>query len=79
MDKILNLIIEDYHNREFSSDYELALNKFCEKESIFMKLLSKKQKAEYIKLSFFLCELTSIEQQKIGEYVYKTMMGLKIK
>jgi len=57
MDKILNLLINNFQNHKPSAEYQLALNKVCEAESAFMNSLSKKQKAEYLKLDLVCSEL----------------------
>jgi len=46
MNKILKLIIDDYHNQKPSAEYLLVLHRVCDAEREFMALLDKKQKAE---------------------------------
>lgn len=41
MDKILQLLIDDFQNRKLSAEYKLVQLKVCEAEEKFMGLLSK--------------------------------------
>ena len=68
MDKILELLIEDFQHRKMSAEYELVLNKICEAESAFMNLLDEKQKVEYLKFSFITGELDLIEFNEFANF-----------
>ena len=73
MDKILKLLVDDFQNYKPSAEYQLVLNKVCEAESAFINSLSKKQKAEYLKLDFVCCELNVVELQEFAKYLYSEL------
>jgi hypothetical protein len=71
MNKLLQLLVDDFQNQKPSAEYQLVLSKVCEVESAFMALLDKKQKAEYLKLDSVARELGVIELHEFAEFLYK--------
>ena len=73
MDKILRLLIEEFLEQKPSAEYQLALHKFCEAETEFMKLLDDKQKAEYFKFDFEYGKLDIVSMNAIAEFIFENL------
>lgn len=73
MDKMLKLLIDDFQNHKPSAEYQLILNKVCEAETLFMNSLSKKQKAEYLKLDFSGGELNVAEFHEFAKFLCQNL------
>jgi len=70
MNKILQLIIDDYQNHPTSAEYKLALHRYCEVERKFMSSLSEKQVKEYLELDFIGGELNVVEQNEFAQFIF---------
>jgi len=70
MNKILKLIIDDYHNQKPSAEYKFALHRYCEDERKFMSSLNKKQVKEYLGLDSIASELNVVEQNEFANYLF---------
>lgn len=71
MDKILNLLLNEYKKEKPSAEYQLILKKACEAEAAFMATLDKKQKAKYLELDFIEGEVVVAELQDLAEFLFK--------
>ena len=71
MNKLLELIIEDYKNQKQSAESRLALNKVCELELSFTSALNEEQRAEYLKLEYIAAELFALELDDFAVYLFE--------
>ena len=71
MNKLLELVINDYQTQQTSAEYKLRLHLYCEAEKSFMSTLCKQQKAEYLKLDFLGGEVSALEQDDFAKYLFE--------
>lgn len=76
MNKVLELIIEDFQNQKPSAKYKLVQHKVCEVETIFMKSLSKEQKKEYLNFCFVQGELDVVELDEFAEFLFERLKDI---
>ena len=76
MNKVLKLIIDDYHNQKSSAEYQIVLHRYCESERSFINSLNKKQKVEYLKLVSLDGELNMIEQDEFARYLFDKLKSI---
>ena len=77
MNKILQLIINEYQNQKPSAEYMLILNEVCEAEEKFMSSLTKEQKTEYFQFDFIAGKLSTIELDEFARYLFEGFRFIK--
>jgi len=70
MNKILKLIVDDYHNQKPSAEYRLIQKEVCEAQATFMVGLNKKQRKEFLELDSLLGQLSVIAQDDLAEFLF---------
>jgi len=76
MDKILNLLINDYLPQKFSAEYRLILKNCCEAEKAFTALLDEKQKVAFFKLDSMNGELAISGLNELAIFLYENIRNL---
>ena len=73
MNKILQLLIDDYRTHKPSAEYLLMLDKFCLVEEKFLALLDEKQRKAYMDLQFTGGELDILSEREFAEYLFASV------
>ena len=71
MNKILELLMDDYHARNTSAEYKLMLAKVCAEERVFMESLNVEQRRAYLKYESVRNELDILAQNELAVYLFE--------
>ena len=72
MNKILDLLMTDFFNtNQPSPSYWRMVDRVCEVESAFFKMLNPKQRAKYNKLCSLQAEMHCMDEDMLAEYLYE--------
>ena len=73
MNKVLELLIDDYLPRKISAECMLLLTKVCDTERKLMDTLSDEQKKEYLRIEIAKAELDIQERNEFAKYLFEAI------